>query len=182
MSQQSQNKNAVPSKNEYWRDPKPAYTMIGTGQTTSMFPSGTIDTLSVIGSLNESQLKIFLYFRDMIQITNKLESKYPDLRRNLNEVSLILDDPYTKMIKSLMQRNNNVKALVDKSILKKGKKKSYMVNPFILIPNREFKRHAAIWQYYQLIELDKGITLDVILANLELTIDESIKNINPIDL
>lgn len=175
MSQQNQNKTPTPPKNEYWRDPKPAYTMIGSGQTTKMFPSGTIDALSVIGGLNESQLKIFLYFRDMLQIYNKLESKAPDSRRNLNEVNLALDDPYTKMTKSLMQRNNNVKALVDKKILKKGKKKSYMVNPFILIPNREFKRHAAIWQYYQLIELDKGITLDMILANLELTIDESIK-------
>jgi len=182
MNQQNQNESATPPKNEYWRDPKPAYTMIGSGQTTKMFPSGTIDTLSVIGSLNESQLKIFLYFRDMIQITNKLESKYPDSSRNLNEVSLILDDPYTKMIKSLMQRNNNVKALVEKSILKKGKKKSYMVNPFILIPNREFKRHAAIWQYYQLIEVDKGITLDQILLNLELTLDESIKKMKLIDL
>jgi hypothetical protein len=182
MSQQNQNKTATPLKNEYWRDPKPGYTMIGSGQTTRMFPSGTIDALSVIGSLNESQLKIFLYFRDMIQVMNKLESKYPDSRRNLNEISLILDDPYTKVIKSLMQRNNNVKALVDKNILKKGKKKSYMVNPFILIPNREFKRHAATWQYYQLIELDKGITLDLILVNLELTLDESIKNMNLIDL
>jgi hypothetical protein len=182
MTQQNQNKTATPSKTEYWRDPKPAYTMIGTGQTTKMFPSGTIDTLSVIGSLNESQLKIFIYFRDMLQITNKLESKYPDSRRNLNEVNLILDDPYTKMTKSLMQRNNNVKALVDKNILKKGKKKSYMVNPFILIPNREFKRHAAIWQYYQLIDVDKGITLDNILVSLEITLDESIKNMNLIDL
>lgn len=182
MSQQNQNKTTAPHKNEYWRDPKPAYTMIGSGQTTKMFPEGTIDTLSVIGRLNESQLEIFLYFRDMIQVNSKLESKYPDSIRNLNEVNLALDDPYTKMTKSLMQRNNNVKALVDKKILKKGKRKNYMVNPFILIPNREFKRHAATWQYYQTIELDKGITLDIILANLELTIDESIKNMNLIDL
>jgi hypothetical protein len=182
MIQQNQNKTATPSKSEYWRDPKPAYTMIGTGQATKMFPSGTIDSLAIVGSLNESQLIIFLYFRDMIQATNKLESKYPDSRRNLNEVSLVLDGPHTKMIKLLMQRNNNIKALVDKKILKKGKKKSYMVNPFILIPNREFKRHAAIWQYYQQIDLDKGITLDSILVTLELSIDESIKHMDLIDL
>jgi len=181
MSQQNQNKTAPP-KNEYWRDPKPAYAMIGSGQTTKMFPEGVIDTLSVIGRLNESQLEIFLYFRDMIQVNNKLESKCPDSIRNLNEVNLVLDDPYTKMTKSLMQRNNNVKALVDKKILKKGKKKNYMVNPFILIPNREFKRHAAIWQYYQLIDLDKGLTLDKILVSVELSLDESIKNMNLIDL
>jgi hypothetical protein len=118
----------------------------------------------------------------MIQATNRLESKYPDSRRNLNEVSLVLDDPYTKMIKLLMQRNNNIKALVDKKILKKGKKKSYMVNPFILIPNREFKRHAAIWQYFRQIDLDKRITLDSILVTLELSLDESIKHMNLIDL
>jgi len=182
MNQQNQSKTTASPKNEYWRDPKPAYTMISSGQATKVFPLGGVDTLSVVGSLNESQLKIFLYFRDMMQVTNKLELKYPDSRRNLNEVSLMLSDPYTKMTKSLMQRNNNVKALVDKGILKKGKNKSYMVNPFILIPNREFKRHAATWQYYQLIELDKGITLDMILTNLELTIDESITNMNLIDL
>jgi hypothetical protein len=182
MSLQNQNKTATPPKNDYWRDPKPAYTMIGSGQTTKIFPSGTVDTLAIIGSLNESQLKIFLYFRDMIQATNRLESKYPDSRRNLNEVSLVLDDPYTKMIKLLMQRNNNIKALVDKKILKKGKKKSYMVNPFILIPNREFKRHAAIWQYFRQIDLDKRITLDSILVTLELSLDESIKHMNLIDL
>ncbi|MCI2282615.1 hypothetical protein L3081_03355 [Colwellia sp. MSW7] len=182
MSQQNKNKNATTSKNEYWRDPKPAYTMIGTGQTTKMFPSGTIDTLSVIGSLNESQLKIFLYFRDMIKINNQLESKYPDSRRNLNEVSLILDDSYTKMIKSLMQRNNNVKTLVDKNILKKGKKKSYMINPFLLIPNREFKRHLGLWQYYQSIDVAKGKTLDNLLVYFELTLDESIKNMDVINL
>jgi hypothetical protein len=182
MSLQNQNKTATPPKNDYWRDPKPAYTMIGSGQTTKIFPSETVDTLAIIGSLNESQLKIFLYFRDMIQATNRLESKYPDSRRNLNEVSLVLDDPYTKMIKLLMQRNNNIKALVDKKILKKGKKKSYMVNPFILIPNREFKRHAAIWQYFRQIDLDKRITLDSILVTLELSLDESIKHMNLIDL
>jgi hypothetical protein len=74
-----------------------------------------------------------------------------------------------------MQRNNNINALVDKKILKKGKYKRYMVNPFILLPNRDFNRHAGTWQYYQDIDIDKGITLDLILVKMELTLDDSIK-------
>lgn len=174
MSQEEQ--ASVSHKKQFWKDPKPPYTMIGSGQKTKMFPTGAVDAFAVIGSLNKSQLQIFLYFRDMISHKYKLDKKYPNASRNLNEVCLSLDDDYTKAIKSLMQRNNNIKVLVDKQILKKGKKKTYMVNPFILIPNREFKRHAATWQYYSLIDNDKGITLDQVLVSMELSLDESIKH------
>jgi hypothetical protein len=150
--------------------------MIGSGKTTRMFPTGTVDALAVIGSLNKSQLEIFLYFRDVIAFQYQLDKNYPNLSRNLNEVSLVGEDDHTKKIKSLMQRNNNIKALVDKKILKKGKKKCYMVNPFILIPNREFKRHAGTWQYYEHIDTDKGITLDQILISMQLSLDESIES------
>lgn len=176
MSQQD-NSRTTPT-NQYWKDPKPAYTMIGSGKTTRMFPAGTVDALAVIGSLNKSQLEIFLYFRDVIAIQYQTDKKYPNPNRNLNEVSLVMDDDYTKKIKSLMQRNNNIKALVDKKILKKGKKKCYMVNPFILIPNREFKRHAGTWQYYEHIDADKGITLDQVLISMQLSLDESIESID----
>jgi hypothetical protein len=172
----SQKDQATTPNNQFWRDPKPPYTMIGSGQTTKMFPSGTVDTLAVIGSLNKSQLEIFLFFRGRITLNYQLDKKYPDASRNLNEVSLSLDGDYTQTIKSLMQRNNNIKALFEKQILKKGKKKSYMVNPFILIPNREFKRHAATWQYYHIIDTDKGITLDQILVSMELSLDETMKH------
>jgi len=137
----SQESHLGKQKGEYWKNPKPAYTMIGSGQSTKMFPSGNIDTLAVIGSLNKSQLMIFLYFRDIISINYRLDKQYPKPSRNLNEVSLKVGDH--SAIKSLMQRNNNIKELVDLKILKKGKNKSYMVNPFILIPNRDFKWHAA---------------------------------------
>ena len=174
MNKQDQDTPSTIPKNQFWKDPKPPYTMIGSGKTTRMFPTGSVDALAVIGSLNKSQLQIFLFFREMINANYQLEKKYPDFSRNLNEVSLVVGD--CSYVKSLMQRNNNIMTLVDMKVVKKGKKKSYMVNPFILIPNREFKRHAATWQYYELIDADQGITLDNILVNLELSLDESIKH------
>ncbi|MCP3684806.1 MAG: hypothetical protein GY861_19230 [bacterium] len=171
----SQKDQASTPKNQYWKDPKPPYTMIGSGQATKMFPTGTIDTLAVIGSLNKSQLEIFLYFRNRISINYQLDKKYPNASRNLNEVNLALDTDHTKLIKALMQRNNNIKALVDKQILKKGKKKCYMVNPFILIPNREFKRHAATWLYYNLIDTTNDITLDQVLISMDQSLDDSLQ-------
>lgn len=175
MNEQEKNKSTT-SKSEFWKNPKPAYTMIGSGQATRMFPSGVVDALAVIGSLNKSQLQIFLFFRDMIQLNYKIDKEYPRSERNTNEVSLDLDSDNVKKIKHLMQRNNNIKALVDKKILKKGKKKNYMVNPFILIPSRDFKWHAATWQHYHLINTEKGVTLDQILVSLELSLDESLSH------
>lgn len=161
------NKQQEVLKQPYWKDPKPSYTMIGSGAANKMFPENTIDALAVIGSLNQSQLEIFLYFRDMLTIQYQLDKKYPNLGRNLNEVCLNIDDDYTKRIKSLMQKNNNVKTIVYKSLIKKGKRKCYMVNPFVLLPNRDFKRHAQLWKYYDFLDEQKGLTLETFLISLK---------------
>ena len=78
-------------------------------------------------------------------------------------------------MKRLMQRNNNIKVLTEKGIVKKGKNKRYMVNPYILIPSRNFKWHAATWMHYKFIDEDKGINLEMVLTSMNLSLDESIK-------
>lgn len=166
-------KNVKADRQPYWKDPKPSYMMVGAGQNTRMFPEGGVDALRLIGSLNKSQLEIFLYFRDLIVIRNQLEKKYPKPSRNLNEISL--QGTGYEDLKRLMQRNNNIKTLTDLGIVKKGKKKRYMVNPFILIPSRNFKWHAATWMYYKFIDESNGQDLDSILISMNMTLDESMK-------
>ena len=162
-------------KPPYWKDPKPPYTMIGSGEKNRMFPQGTVDALWVIGSLNKSQLTLFMCFKFIVMSNYKLDREMPggDENRNLNEVDLRVSG--IDVMKKLMQRNNNIKALTEKGIVKKGKGKRYMVNPYILIPNRDFKRHAATWMYYKLIDAEKGIDLEMVLTGMNLSLEESIK-------
>jgi hypothetical protein len=162
-------------KPPFWKDPKPPYTMIGSGESNRMFPQGTVDALWVIGSLNKSQLTLFMCFKFIVMDNYKMDRQMPggNANRNLNEVDLRISG--IDEMKKLMQRNNNIKALTEKGIVKKGKNKRYMVNPYILIPNRDFKRHAAAWMHYKLIDADKGIDLEMVLQSMELSIDESVK-------
>jgi hypothetical protein len=171
-------KSLLSEKKKYWENPKPAYLMIGSGQSNRMFPEGNVDALLLIGSLNKSQLLIFLQLRDLITINYQLDKKYPKLSRNMNEISLKLDG--LDELKRLMQRNNNVKNLTELGIIRKGKHKRYMVNPFILIPSRDFKWHAATWMYYKYIDVENGVGIDQVMISMDMSIDESIKNMNTI--
>ena len=160
-------------KQPFWKDPKPPYMMIGSGEKSRMFPQGTVDALLVIGSLNKSQLEIFMYFREMVRHNYKMDREMIKPDRNLNEVDLRVSN--IDGMKRLMQRNNNIKVLTEKGIVKKGKNKRYMVNPYILIPSRNFKWHAATWMHYKFIDEDKGINLEMVLTSMNLSLDESIK-------
>lgn len=170
------NESIPPAGNLFNKNPKPRYMAVGTGISSRNYPNGNIDGLKVIGSLTPKQLEIFLYFRDRIIINNDSNWAAPGSIRNVNEVSLLnMDDDYTQKTKKLMQMNNNIKALIEKKLLKKGKKKCYMVNPFVLVPFDEFPRHAATWLYYDLIDISKGFTLDIFLAMDKLTVEQAIE-------
>jgi hypothetical protein len=124
-----------------WKDRRPPYLMVGSGYPSAVhdYPD-VMDAIAVIGSLNKSQLKIFLYFKDMITIGYSLYNKNSIAHlRNLNEFCFsdrILESESHQEIKALMQKNNNIKTLVDLKLVKRSKRKCFMVNPYVLIPSK----------------------------------------------
>jgi hypothetical protein len=133
----------------------PNYTMIGSGVATKDFPEHlVIDTLALVGSLNTSQLKIFLFFRDKIVEANQQRffagNKITPAGLNPNEV--ILDrskhDLVAVSIRKLMRDNDNKNFLIDNMILKQKATNLFMVNPFLLIPKDHFSSIAEQWASY----------------------------------
>jgi len=133
------------------KDKTPPYSTIGSGFSTKDFKEDVVvDAFKVIGNLSPQQLEIFLYFRDEV-----VQKQLDEFRTNIANTSpntIVLSkstlDYKTKELKRLLRANGNSKKMIELDIIRKVKAGVYMVNPYILIPTKNFSDVASEWNNY----------------------------------
>jgi hypothetical protein len=129
----------------------PPYIAVGNGKYGKEFSKDNImDAFDVIGSLSPKQLEIFLYFKNHVVENHMSAHHRKTLNDQINHVHLPKSGvPKADVIRKLLGENKNAQAMVEKNIIKRISSYEYMVNPYLLIPTKNFKDVVAKWESLQ---------------------------------
>lgn len=128
---------------------KPPYIVVGNGFSAAGFSGGVVkDAFKVFSELSKAQQGLFVDLKDIL-VAQNMESHYKN--REVENPNLIIlqrgkGNLAHKNIRTKMSQNRNRKALEAKGVLKQIKPGSYMLNPYIFIPYKDFGRVVKIWE------------------------------------
>lgn len=127
----------------------PPYITVGNGVATKKFPSEVVmDAFEVFGNLTKTRQSLFKDFKDLWvrQAMDNHNNKRKVDNPNLIQLDCHKDNELHQSIKTRMMQNRNGSELERSGVLKKIKKRQYMLNPYIFIPPGDFKEVAEIWE------------------------------------
>ena len=121
------------------KEPLPSYTMVGNGITTKHGTS--LDVLKVCGELNQAEIKLLCFFRDVFakNAMNKEE--------NPNKIEPLSWAEFDKYLATALKKNYVHMEYMD--VVIRVKRGIYMVNPLMFIPSTNFTKILAEWQQYK---------------------------------
>ena len=121
------------------KEPLPSYTMVGNGITTKHGTS--LDVLKVCGELNQAEIKLLCFFRDVFakNAMNKEE--------NPNKIEPLSWVEFDKYLATALKKNYVHMEYID--VVIRVKRGIYMVNPLMFIPSTNFTKILAEWQQYK---------------------------------
>lgn len=121
------------------KEPLPSYTMVGNGITTKHGTS--LDVLKVCGELNQAEIKLLCFFRDVFakNAMNKEE--------NPNKIEPLSWAEFDKYLATALKKNYVHMEYMD--VVIRVKRGVYMVNPLMFIPSTNFTKILAEWQQYK---------------------------------
>ncbi|NCB97514.1 MAG: hypothetical protein EOM36_04080 [Bacteroidia bacterium] len=121
------------------KEPLPSYTMVGNGIATKHGTS--LDVLKVCGELNQAEIKLLCFFRDVFakNAMNKEE--------NPNKIEPLSWVEFDKYLATALKKNYVHMEYID--VVIRVKRGIYMVNPLMFIPSTNFTKILAEWQQYK---------------------------------
>ena len=121
------------------KEPLPSYTMVGNGIATKHGTS--LDVLKVCGELNQAEIKLLCFFRDVFakNAMNKEE--------NPNKIEPLSWVEFDKYLATALKKNYVHMEYID--VVIRVKRGMYMVNPLMFIPSTNFTKILAEWQQYK---------------------------------
>ena len=121
------------------KEPLPSYTMVGNGIATKHGTS--LDVLKVCGELNQAEIKLLCFFRDVFakNAMNKEE--------NPNKIEPLSWVEFDKYLATALKKNYVHMEYID--VVIRVKRGVYMVNPLMFIPSTNFTKILAEWQQYK---------------------------------
>ena len=121
------------------KEPLPSYTMVGNGIATKHGTS--LDVLKVCGELNQAEIKLLCFFRDVFakNAMNKEE--------NPNKIEPVSWAEFDKYLATALKKNYVHMEYMD--VVIRVKRGIYMVNPLMFIPSTNFTKILAEWQQYK---------------------------------
>ena len=121
------------------KEPLPSYTMVGNGIATKHGTS--LDVLKVCGELNQAEIKLLCFFRDVFA-KNAMNKK-----ENPNKIEPLSWAEFDKYLATALKKNYVHMEYMD--VVIRVKRGIYMVNPLMFIPSTNFTKILAEWQQYK---------------------------------
>jgi hypothetical protein len=127
----------------------PPYITVGNGLSTKIFPEEVVvDAFEIFSELSKTQQCLFIDLKNILVAQNM--KNYYDKRKVENPNIIILQrskgNLVHKNIRVKMSQNRNRKVLEKKGVLKQVKPGSYMLNPYVFIPYKDFSEVVKIWE------------------------------------
>ena len=128
------------------RSKLPPFVAVGNGNCTQDFKADVVmDAFCIVGALSPKQLEIFLYFKDEV-VRKNMNAHFSSINDiEVNHIYLSQSDDNSKKIKKLLGENKNAQDMIDKKIFKKISASKYMVNPYLIIPMKNFDDVVKKW-------------------------------------
>lgn len=115
----------------------PGYTLLGNGRATRN-GGYSMDILDICAELNTAEMKLLKFLRDEVD-RNKMAKE-----KNVNLVKPTRSHEWTDYLKIAMKKNYSHMECV--GIIKRVRRGTYMMNPYVLIPTKDFEYHAKEWE------------------------------------
>lgn len=123
------------SKKKVQREPMPPWNMVGNGMSNRVGVS--MDFIDICAELNQAELKLFKFFRDMYN---------NNVRYKENETNVVVpsrSEWYTPYLAKALEKNYKHMEYV--GIITRVKRGVYLINPNLLIPISGYGRAMALW-------------------------------------
>jgi len=125
----------------------PPFIAVGNGNTSKAFrEKAVVDGFEIVCSLSPKQIEIFSYFKKQVLDNHLSAYRAKSYTPQINHVFFPKStDPEADTIRKLLGQNNNATTMIDKNVIKKISLHEYMVNPYLLIPTKNFDEVAKLW-------------------------------------
>ena len=123
------------SKKKVQREPMPPWNMVGNGMSNRVGVS--MDFIDICAELNQAELKLFKFFRDMYN---------NNVRYKENETNIVVpsrSEWYTPYLAKALEKNYKHMEYV--GIITRVKRGVYLINPNLLIPISGYGGAMALW-------------------------------------
>ena len=123
------------SKKKVQREPMPPWNMVGNGMSNRVGVS--MDFIDICAELNQAELKLFKFFRDMYN---------NNVRYKENETNIVVPSKsewYTPYLAKALEKNYKHMEYV--GIITRVKRGVYLINPNLLIPISGYGGAMALW-------------------------------------
>lgn len=123
------------SKKKVLREPMPPWNMVGNGMSNRVGVS--MDFIDICAELNQAELKLFKFFRDMYN---------NNVRYKENETNVVVPSKsewYTPYLAKALEKNYKHMEYV--GIITRVKRGVYLINPNLLIPTSGYGGAMALW-------------------------------------
>ena len=123
------------SKKKVQREPMPPWNMVGNGMSNRVGVS--MDFIDICAELNQAELKLFKFFRDMYN---------NNVRYKENETNIVVpsrSEWYTPYLAKALEKNYKHMEYV--GIITRVKRGVYLINPNLLIPISGYGVAMALW-------------------------------------
>ena len=123
------------SKKKVQREPMPPWNMVGNGMSNRVGVS--MDFIDVCAELNQAELKLLKFFRDMYN---------NNVRYKENETNIVVPSKsewYTPYLAKALEKNYKHMEYV--GIITRVKRGVYLINPNLLIPISGYGVAMALW-------------------------------------
>ena len=118
------------------KEPYPGYTLFGNGKETKK-GGKSMDILDICKDLGKPEMTLMQFLRDEME-KNKMNK--------VEEPNIIIpasSDGYTEYVKTILKKHYaHMECL---GIMKRMKRGTYMINPFLFIPTRNMESMADMW-------------------------------------
>ncbi len=123
------------SKKKVQREPMPPWNMVGNGMSNRV--GASMDFIDICAELNQAELKLFKFFRDMYN---------NNVRYKENETNVVVPSKsewYTPYLAKALEKNYKHMEYV--GIITRVKRGVYLINPNLLIPISGYGGAMALW-------------------------------------